>query len=74
MKNNNEPDFADFMEGKIVELRPCYEYTCENCGRDSHIPITIRETRDGAFFIAKAQFTCSHCETPLKGIPWMPVG
>ena len=75
MDNDNydlERLLEGFPEEEIVELRPCYEYTCETCGRDAHTPTTIRETKHGAVMIAEATMKCPHCKAKLRGIPWLP--
>lgn len=75
MSNNMDNILRELMDddsASLVELRPCYEYTCEDCGKDSYQRITVRETRDGCFMIACAKFSCVHCGSSLKGIPWMP--
>ena len=63
-------EFANFDSPlPLVELRPTYSYTCENCGRDSMVNTILRETRDTTHLMIPAIFKCGHCKCVLRGIP-----
>jgi DNA-directed RNA polymerase subunit M/transcription elongation factor TFIIS len=69
MTRNDFLHWAEQINAPVVEMRPAFQFTCENCGRDGHISVVLRETRGDTNCMVPAMFKCKSCGTLLRGTP-----
>lgn len=61
---------AELRPLEVVELRPAYTWTCEECGRDNFGLGLMTQSENGFLFSIPQTVTCKHCATTYaaKGI------